>query len=407
MIQELLLFSAFLKRAEKKILFEKLSEIFDETSENFKFLKTYYLTYNEFPTEEVFEQETGYSLPEPAAPFEFYLQKCKDAQIHAQLLEVNNICSPYLQEGNYNPQLAAEKLLSHALKLQHLNKDSLLDVTQAKQILITQSQNLQHKKTNLYKTGYPKLDECINGISSGDLISIVGRLNMGKTFFMLSLANYIWNTYQVPILFVSLEMSAAQILQRLVALNTTININKIIQGALDKKDWKMYNEFFTKLEKKACPFVVYDKYALPLEQVYAKAQSCGSRVVFVDGAYMLRLQKFMMKTERYSQIAEELKGYSFALQAPIFASWQLNRESAKSKEVTASSIYYSDDIGQLSSVIFAVLLNSEIDKDYKRKIQILKARDGRLGEVIINWKISDGIDFSEVDNTLLKIGDYF
>jgi replicative DNA helicase len=130
-------------------------------------------------------------------------------------------------------------------------------------------------------------------------------------------------------------------------------------------------------------------------------------MIFVDGAYLLRIDKYLAKTERYALVAEELKGYSLGLNIPIFASWQLNRDAEKKKEISATNIYYSDDIAQLSSVVLALSPNTDLDKDFRRKIQVLKARDGQLGEGLINWSISDGIDFSTFNQDIIKIGDYF
>jgi replicative DNA helicase len=122
---------------------------------------------------------------------------------------------------------------------------------------------------------------------------------------------------------------------------------------------------------------------------------------------LLRINKYLAKTERYALVAEELKGYSLGLNVPVITSWQLNREADKKKEISASNIYYSDDIAQLSSVVIALSPNTDLDKDFRRKVQVLKSRDGRLGENLINWSISDGIDFSTFDQSVLKLGDYF
>jgi replicative DNA helicase len=393
-------------QANKKALFEELTPVLF-SSDVYSFIRDYYFKYHTFPTHEVIEEESGVSLPYVDGEFEYYLTKIKNQHIHAQLMDINNICSPYLQQGNYDPSIALDKLLAHILEVKKSKPDSSIDFAHSKDILIETMNAVATGEQQLYKFGYDWLDELTNGFSGGDLVSIVARLNIGKTFFMLHVANYLWNTYKIPILFLSLEMPAKRIAQRLVALNTDINLNKILQGALDKKDWKQFNDLMKRLSNKTCPFKIHHDFRVPVESVYAKAQSFGAQIVFVDGAYLLRINKYLAKTERYALVAEELKGYSLGLNVPVITSWQLNREADKKKEISASNIYYSDDIAQLSSVVIALSPNTDLDKDFRRKVQVLKSRDGRLGENLINWSISDGIDFSTFDQSVLKLGDYF
>jgi len=403
---ELACLSSFLGQANKKILFEELNPVLF-LSEVYIFIKEYYFKYHTFPTHEVIEEESGTTLPYVNGEFEFYLTKLKNQYLHTQLLEINNICSPYLQQGNYDPSLAVDKLLAHVLEIKKSKPDSSIDFAHAKDILIETMQAVATGEQQLYKFDYDWLNNLTNGFSGGDLVSIVARLNIGKTFFMLHMANHIWNTYKIPILFLSLEMPAKRIAQRLVALNTNINLNKILQGALNKKDWIVFNKLMKRLSDKTCPFKIHHDFRVPVESVYAKAQSSGARMVFVDGAYLLRVNKYLAKTERYALVAEELKGYSLGLNIPIITSWQLNREADKKKEISATNIYYSDDIAQLSSIVLALSYNSDLDKGFRRKVQILKSRDGLLGEGLINWNVGDGIDFSSFDQTMLEIGAYF
>jgi replicative DNA helicase len=393
-------------QADKKALFDEMTPMLF-SSDVYQFIRDYYFKYHTFPTYEVVQDEHGVSLPLANGEFEFYYNKLKDQYVHNQLLAINTICSPYLQKEKYDPSLAVDKLLAHILEIKKAKPDSSIDFAHAKDVLVDSMKAVATGEQQLYKLGYDWLDALINGFTGGDLVSIVARLNIGKTFFMLHIANYIWNTYKIPILFISLEMPAKRIAQRLVALNTNINLNKILQGALDKKDWKEFNDLMKRLSNKTCPFKLHHDFRVPVESVYAKAQSFGAQMIFVDGAYLLRIDKYLAKTERYALVAEELKGYSLGLNIPIFASWQLNRDAEKKKEISATNIYYSDDIAQLSSVVLALSPNTDLDKDFRRKIQVLKARDGQLGEGLINWSISDGIDFSTFNQDIIKIGDYF
>lgn len=405
MTYDLLVISSFLQRADKKLLFAQLSNIFEDHNV-FNFIKEYYIGYGEFPSQEIIELETSIDLPYPTAPFEFYIKKLKESAIHTKLMEINTICSPLLDASSdkYDPSGACDRLFHHVLAIQKIKHDGLIDFSQSGDLLFNEIKSLNESGA-LLKTGYTKLDDAVNGIFIGDLVSIVARLNMGKTYIMLWLANHIWHMYKIPILFISLEMPRQRIFQRLLGLNTKIPVEKIITGSLSKKEWSICASAYKKLTDMATPFYVYHDYKARIEDVYTHAQYSGAKVIFVDGAYLLKTQKYMPKIEKYGLIAEELKSYALGLNVPLFASWQLNRSAETTKEITAANIAYADEIGQLSSIVLSIEYNNELDKNIRRRLNVLKGRDGSLSNIIINWKF-DPIDFTEWSNDLTNIDAY-
>ena len=80
--------------------------------------------------------------------------------------------------------------------------------------------------------------EGVCGKSIGDLIVIAARPGMGKTAFVLSLAKNASVDFKKPVAFFSLEMSSAQLVQRLISSETGIPGDKLRKGNLDQAEWQ-------------------------------------------------------------------------------------------------------------------------------------------------------------------------
>lgn len=94
--------------------------------------------------------------------------------------------------------------------------------------------------------------------------------------------------------------------------------------------------------------------------------------IFVDGAYLLKCEEKAGKYEKIGEVCRELKELAMCCTAPVIASWQLNRESKKSKAIGIEHIAGADEIGQLSSIVLGLCEDETISAANKRKIKILK-----------------------------------
>jgi len=126
-------------------------------------------------------------------------------------------------------------------------------------------------------------------------------------------------------------------------------------------------------------------------------------VVFIDGAYLLRSTSRVPRWERLTENAERLKGeLAEALNIPVVISYQFNREvkkGAKAENVGLENIAYTDAIGQLSSVVLGLLQDESVETLMRRRIEILKGRNGEQGSFEVHWIFDTGpnfMDFSEV-----------
>nr|YP_009660571.1 replicative DNA helicase subunit [Corallina chilensis]QCS25519.1 replicative DNA helicase subunit [Corallina chilensis] len=87
-------------------------------------------------------------------------------------------------------------------------------------------------------SGFKDLDELTHGFKKGDLIVIAGRPSMGKTSLAINITNHLILNLQLSVYIFSLEMSKQEILDKIIAINSNVNINNIQQKIIRSYEWK-------------------------------------------------------------------------------------------------------------------------------------------------------------------------
>ena len=226
--------------------------------------------------------------------------------------------------------------------------------------------------------------------------------NSGKTYNMIYGALHTWKTGKTP-LFVSMEMKPLPIIQRVAAIDTTTAITEIRQGTMSTAKGKaMQGKLQANKDKH--PFWIIDgSLASKMGDLVMYATQFSPDVVFIDGAYLIQADNPKMpRWERVTSNAERIKSdIAEALNIPVVISYQFNRDSVKGKNDPAlHNIAYTDAIGQLSSLVLGLLEEDTVETLVRRRVSILKGRNGEIGEFFIRWIFDapgpDYMDFSEI-----------
>jgi len=115
-------------------------------------------------------------------------------------------------------------------------------------------------------------------------------------------------------------------------------------------------------------------------------------VIFIDGAYLLRHRN--IRLDRFTRAAENvelIKRHCTDQEMMAFCSWQFNREASKKQKKSGSDhgdledVGYTDAIGQISSIVVALFQEDSVETMKYRKIQVLKGRNGEIGQFSIFW----------------------
>ena len=140
-------------------------------------------------------------------------------------------------------------------------------------------------------SGFPSLDRVTRGWQKSDLIILAARPSVGKTAFALNLARNAAVDYKMPVAVFSLEMSALQLVMRLMTTESGLPADKLKGGAkLDPWDWQQLETRLANLSK--APLYIDDTPSIPLMEFRTKikrlVKAKGVRLVIVDYLQLMR-----------------------------------------------------------------------------------------------------------------------
>jgi replicative DNA helicase len=203
---------------------------------------------------------------------------------------------------------------------------------------IEEMRNRQEDITGV-PTGFPSLDKLTYGWQNSDLIILAARPSVGKTAFALNLARSaaLHPTKPVGVGFFSLEMSSAQLVQRILSAESEIHLEKISRGKLEEHEMKqLYKKGIDKLSK--APIYIDDSAALNIFELRAKCRRLKSKynvgIIIIDYLQLMSgsADRNSNREQEISKISRDLKGLAKELQIPIIALSQLSREVEKRKD---------------------------------------------------------------------------
>src|SRR3954462_1035970 len=207
---------------------------------------------------------------------------------------------------------------------------------------IQRIEDLRHKNEDItgVPSGFPRLDKVTYGWQSTDLIILAPRPSVGKTAFALNLARNaaLHPTKPTPVAFFSLEMSAGQLVQRILSAESEIWLEKISRGKLEEHEMKqLYQRGIQRLSQ--APLFIDDTPALNIFELRAKCRRLknASKIGMIIIDYLQLMSgtgenRNGNREQEISNISRSLKSLAKELQVPIIALSQLSREVEKRKE---------------------------------------------------------------------------
>lgn len=242
-----------------------------------------------------------------------------------------------------------------------------------------------------YTTGLKDVDSKTNGLQKGDLITVAGRPSMGKTAFVMGIAEHIAYKYKENVAVFSFEMDAKQLTNRLISSIGKINSTKMKTGNLSDQDWERYSKAFGKLNES--PIHIDDGCSMTIFELRARAKKLKERLgslglIVVDHIGLMKPSNSNgNRVQDVSEITRELKNLARELDCPIIQLSQLNRnlEQRPNKRPIMSDLRESGSIEQDSNIIFFIYRDEVYnpDTEYKGIAEIIlaKNRDGEIGTV--------------------------
>lgn len=284
---------------------------------------------------------------------------------------------------------------------------------------IEEIKNSSQTKTGVtgVPSGFVNLDRLTNGWQNTDLIIIAARPAMGKTAFVLSLARNAAVEYNLPVAVFSLEMSALQLVNRMIAAESEIGSEKIRSGRLNDSELYVIMERTARLAD--APIFIDDTPAISVYELRAKARRLKAQhniqLLIVDYLQLMtgRDDKSGNREQEISQISRSLKAIAKELNIPVIALSQLNRsvEKRENKEPHLSDLRESGSIEQDADMVLFIH-RPEYYKIYEDEkgnslegiasIIIAKHRNGPVGEVNLKY-IQQYTKFENLDPAMEEI----
>lgn len=188
-------------------------------------------------------------------------------------------------------------------------------------------------------SGFASLDKVTYGWQNTDLIILAARPSVGKTAFALNLLrSAALSKKQTPVAFFSLEMSAGQLVSRILSAESEIWLEKINRGKLEEHEMKqLYKKGIERLSN--APIFIDDTAALNIFELRAKCRRLKNKhnlgLIIIDYLQLMSgtsENKNSNREQEISRISRDLKGLAKELNVPIIALSQLSREVEKRKE---------------------------------------------------------------------------
>lgn len=253
-------------------------------------------------------------------------------------------------------------------------------------------------------TGFADLDNKLAGMQDSNLLILAARPGMGKTAWVLNVAQHLTCEHKLPVGFFSLEMSKEELVDRLLISQGDIDAWRLKTGRLKDEDWARLQEAMGELAD--APLFIDDTPGINLMEIRTKARKLqveqGLRLLIVDYLQLVDPgRKFDSRVAEVTWISQTLKNLARELKIPILAVSQLSRavEQRGTKVPQLADLRESGAIEQDADVVMFLYKPGEEQERLDQfiiKLLIAKHRNGPLGEIELLFR-GDRIKFYGIE----------
>lgn len=245
-------------------------------------------------------------------------------------------------------------------------------------------------------TGFIDLDYKLSGLQPSDLVLIAARPSMGKTAFVLNIAQYVAFKKEKGVAIFSLEMSKEQLVNRLFALESQVDSQALRTGNLKDSDWEKLIEGAGIIGKSN--MIIDDTPGISVSELRSKCRKYklehNIQLIIIDYLQLMSGSaggRPESRQQEISEISRSLKALARELNVPVVALSQLSRavEARPDKRPMLSDLRESGAIEQDADVVMFIYRDEYYNKDSEKKKQaeiiIAKQRNGPIGTVDLAW----------------------
>ena len=243
-------------------------------------------------------------------------------------------------------------------------------------------------------TGFTDLDYRTAGMQPSDLVLIAARPSMGKTAFVLNIAQYVAFKKKLTVAIFSLEMSKEQLVNRMFSLESSVDAQKLRTGQLNDQEWERLIESAGVIGRSN--LIIDDTPGISVSELRSKCRKFKLEhdlsMIIID---YLQLMSGSGRTDsrqqEISDISRSLKSLARELGVPVLALSQLSRavEQRPDHRPMLSDLRESGAIEQDADVVMFLYRDDYYNHDSEKKgvseVIIAKQRNGPIGTVELAW----------------------
>lgn len=315
------------------------------------------------------------------------------AEISALAYDAPDNLDQVVEEAEKSLFKVTEKRVSSSFKqIDHLLEAAFTEITE----LATRRDHMAG-----VPSGFADVDALFHGFRPGDLIILAARPGVGKTSFALNLAINAAKA-GVPTTFFSLEMSAAQLVQRIMCSEAKISLEKVRNGFLVDQDWQALADATGRLSQ--LELYIDDTPALSILEARAKARrelrDKEKGFIVVDYLQLMNPPNVRRQDSRAVEVGEISRGLKVLakeMNMPVLALSQLNRSvesrSGRNKTPMLSDLRESGSIEQDADIVMFIdrsMNEMEAEEDGRpdlgtANLIVAKHRNGPTREIKLSW----------------------
>ena len=334
-----------------------------------------------------------------SANVKYYAEIVADKSMMRRLIKLNDELSNICYAGNDPLPAILEKTEKSVFEL--LQKRNLGEYTPIRQVVLNALDRIERAAKNKgnvtgIPTGFNDLDYKLSGLQPSDLVLVAARPSMGKTAFVLNIAQYVAFKKEKGVAIFSLEMSKEQLVNRLFSLESQVDSQAIRTGNLKDSDWEKLIEGAGIIGKSN--LIIDDTPGISVSELRSKCRKYklehDIQLVIIDYLQLMTGsvgRHSESRQQEISEISRSLKALARELNVPVVALSQLSRavEGRPDKRPMLSDLRESGAIEQDADVVMFIYRDEYYNKDteYKKQAEIIiaKQRNGPVGTVHLAW----------------------
>lgn len=254
-------------------------------------------------------------------------------------------------------------------------------------------------------TGFKDLDYKLSGLQPSDFILIAARPSMGKTAFVLNVADHVALKEGITTAVFSLEMSNVQLVNRMLSLESGVDADKLRKGRLDGSDWAKLLEGADNIAKSH--LIIEDTPGISIGEMRSKCRKMKLEndlgLIIIDYLQLMSGsgRSSDSRQQEISDISRALKQLARELEVPVVALSQLSRavEKRDDHRPMLSDLRESGAIEQDADVVMFLYRDDYYNKDTDipgvAEVIIAKQRNGPIGTVQMAW-IAEQTKFADM-----------